>query len=80
MKNREHDRIPTLLQQAIPPVAKDPEPARDLWPELRARIERAHAPSPARSAVPWFDWVLGGCVALVAIAFPASIPVLLYYL
>jgi hypothetical protein len=80
MKNREHDRIRTLLQQALPSVGNDPEPARDLWPELQARMEQAHAPSQARSAVPWFDWVLAGGVALVAIAFPASIPVLLYYL
>jgi len=89
MTNREPDRIRTLLQQSLAPVANDCEPARDLWPELQRRIGQAQAsadtPAPARAAIfwpaiPWFDWVLAGGVAVVAIAFPASIPVLLYYL
>jgi hypothetical protein len=80
MKNRKHDRIRALLQQALPPVGNNREPARDLWPELQGRIGRAHDSAPAPSAIFWFDWVLAGGVALVAIAFPASIPVLLYYL
>jgi hypothetical protein len=78
MKNREHDSIRTLLQQALPPVGESPELARDLWPGLKRRINEA--PAPAQQAIPWFDWALAGGVALVAVAFPASIPVLLYYL
>jgi hypothetical protein len=78
MKNREHDRIRTLLQQALPPVGESPQPAHDLWPDLKRRINET--PAPVRLAVPWFDWALAGGVALVAVAFPASIPVLLYYL
>jgi hypothetical protein len=78
MKN--HHRIRELLEKALPSVGGDREPARDLWPELRCRIEGAQYTAPSRPGVAWFDWVLGCGVALVAIAFPVSIPVLLYYL
>ena len=91
MKN--NDRMRTLLEQALPPVGEDQEPARDLWPELERRIAEARAAVPAadatpaaipaeipRPAIPWFDVALGCGVALVAVAFPASVPVLLYYL
>jgi hypothetical protein len=33
---------------------------------------------PAR--VPWFDWALIGALAALIAAFPAAIPVLMYYL
>lgn len=83
MKN--NDRIRTLLERALPPVGEDQEPARDLWPELQHRIAEAKTALPARDliprpAIPWFDWALAGGLAVVAVAFPASIPVLLYYL
>lgn len=78
MKN--HHRIRELLQRALPSVGEDREPACDLWPELRRRIEGAQNTAPSRPAVPWFDWVLACSVAVVAIAFPVSIPLLLYYL
>lgn len=61
-----------LLRQALPPVKGEPE--RDLWPAVLNRLDAAPA------ALPWFDWaLLAGLVALVA-CFPASIPMLLYYL
>jgi hypothetical protein len=83
MKN--NDRTRTLLEQALPPVGQDQEPSRDLWPELERRIAEAKTAIPARDlnprpAIPWFDWVLAAGVAIVAVAFPASVPVLLYYL
>ena len=78
MNNREHKRIRELLQQALPPVGEAREPTHDLWPALQARINQSAAP--ARLIIPWFDWALAGGVAIVAVAFPASIPVLLYYL
>ena len=84
MTHHQNDRIRTLLRQALAPIGEDREPARDLWPELQSRIQPASATAraiPAQTLViPWFDWVLAGGVALVAVAFPASIPVLLYYL
>jgi hypothetical protein len=62
-----------LLKQALPPLGNN-EPARDLWPAMLRRIDARPA------AVPWFDWALAGGLAAFALAFPASIPVFLYYL
>jgi hypothetical protein len=85
MTNREQDRIRTLLKQALTPIGEGHELGHDLWPEMQNRIGEAPSSSPAspaasRVSIPWFDWVLAGGVALVAVAFPALIPVLLYYL
>jgi hypothetical protein len=80
MKNHEHDRIRELMQHSLPPIADNPQPARDLWPDLQRRLREPSASVPARLNISWFDWALAGGVAIVAVAFPASIPVLLYYL
>jgi hypothetical protein len=70
----ESERIKDLLKAAMPRIAEDAEPPRDLWPDVLRRMD-----SEPRK-VPWFDWALaGGLVALVA-AFPTAIPVILYYL
>jgi hypothetical protein len=70
----ESERMKDLLKAAIPRMAEDAEPARDLWPDVLRNME-----SESRK-VPWFDWALvGGLVALAA-AFPTAIPVFLYYL
>jgi hypothetical protein len=72
MNAPDQERMKKLLQQALPPV--EGEPARDLWPAVLRRMDA----SPA--ALPWFDWaLLAGLAALTAL-FPASIPVLFYYL
>ncbi len=74
MNAHDEDRMKKLLRQALPPVEGEPEPGRDLWPAVLKRLDATPA------ALPWFDWALvAGLVALVAF-FPASIPVLLYYL
>ncbi len=74
MNAHDEDRMKKLLRQALPPVEGEPEPGRDLWPAVLRRLDATPA------ALPWFDWALvAGLVALVAF-FPASIPVLLYYL
>ena len=74
MNEHELDRLKKLLQQALPPVAADAEPGRDLWPAVLRKLEAKPA------AMPWFDLALaGGLVALGAL-FPAAIPVFLYYL
>jgi hypothetical protein len=50
-----------------------------LWPDVLRRLDAGVA-APASPGWAWFDGaLLAGLVALVAI-FPASIPVLLYYL
>ena len=62
-----------LLQEALPPMPGEQEPARDLWPAMLRRMD-------AKPATPWFDWaLLAGLVGLAGL-FPAAIPVFLYYL
>jgi hypothetical protein len=70
----ETERINEVLKAAMPRIADDAGPARDLWPDVLRRLDR----EPVR--VPWFDWALAGGLVALAAAFPAAIPVLLYYL
>ncbi len=80
MTAHDEDRIKELLQQALPPVDPDAEPARDLWPAMLRRLDSAAATRPALRRVPWLDWaLLAGLIIFIAV-FPATIPVLLYYL
>lgn len=84
----QNDRIKQLLKQAVPPVAADAEPERDLWPAVLRRLDQGHAAEPrARSMqwpvqrpIPWFDWALVAGLVVFAVSFPATIPVFLYYL
>ena len=80
MKRIDDDRIEKLLQDAIQPIGANHQPNRDLWLDLRHRIREAPSPAVAIRAIPWFDWALAGGLAIVAVAVPASIPVLFYYL
>lgn len=74
MRDENDESLKKLLRSAMPPMAREAELARDLWPAVRGQIHAA----PRR--VPWFDWALvGGLVALAAV-FPVSIPLFLYYL
>ncbi len=68
------ERIEKLLRQALPPIGDASAPERDLWPAMLRRLGERPA------AVPWFDWALMGALAALIAAFPAAIPVLLYYL
>jgi hypothetical protein len=68
-----------LLRAAVPPVQEDAEREQDLWPMMQARLRQPETVIGLRS-VPWFDWALAGGVALLAVAFPSAVPVLLYYL
>ncbi|HWE85192.1 MAG TPA: hypothetical protein VG267_09620 [Terracidiphilus sp.] len=80
--NREQgiESIEALLRSAIPPIEASPEPPHDLWPAMQARLN-AQPPLAARlRSVPWFDWALAGGLAAFALAFPAAVPMLLYYL
>jgi hypothetical protein len=82
MNAEKKDGMKNLLQQALPPVNKDASPPRDLWLAMLRRMD-AKAGQPAAQAFSgWaiFDGaLLAGLVGLAAI-FPASIPLLLYYL
>jgi hypothetical protein len=74
MKEQNEDDLKKLLQKSIAQIPREAEPERDLWPAV---LRRLHA---APTAPPWFDWaLLGGLVAFAA-AFPAVIPLFLYYL
>jgi hypothetical protein len=80
-KRIDKNRIKELLRQALPPVAPGAEPARDLWPAVLRRLDDEPAPFRALPAkLPWFDWALIGGLILFAAFFPATIPVILYYL
>jgi hypothetical protein len=70
----ELERVKDLLKDAMPRIANDAEPARDLWPDVLRRVDR----HPLQ--VPWFDWALAGGLIVLAAAFPSAIPVFLYYL
>ncbi len=74
MNENDQNGMRNLLRKALPPVGGEGEPERDLWPAMLRRLDAEPA------APPWFDWaLLGGLVGLAAF-FPASVPVLLYYL
>ena len=74
MNTHDEDRMKKLLQQALPPMARDAEPDRDLWPIVLQRLDAKPA------APPWFDWALLAGLVGAAAFFPASIPLLLYCL
>lgn len=71
--NERDERMRDLLKRAVGPAA-DPELKRDLWPEMRERIER-----PA-IRVPWWDWALAAAVILCCLLFPGVIPAVLHQL
>jgi hypothetical protein len=73
MNIHDEERMKKLLQQAMPWFEGEPEPGRDLWPAVLKRLD-------ARPAAPWFDWALLAGLGACAAAFPAWIPVILYYL
>ncbi len=74
MNGHDEDRLKKLLQQTLPRVEGDAEPGRDLWPAVLRRMDA----KPAK--LPLFDWALLAGLTGFAVFFPASIPLLLYYL
>jgi hypothetical protein len=77
MNGENDEQLKQLIRQAIAPV-KDAELHRDLWPQMRKRLQREQQHEPVR--VPWFDWVLAAVSCLILIFFPGVIPALLYHL
>jgi hypothetical protein len=82
MNAHDEDRIKQLLQQALPTVDAGAEPARDLWPAVLRRLDATPGAvsRPLPRSIPWFDWALIAGLILFAVAFPATIPIFLYYL
>jgi hypothetical protein len=80
IRDQRSERVDRLLRRALPPVEEDSGVSRDLWPDMRRRLRAEAAPQAAQVRVPWFDWVLAAGLAGLLAAFPAAIPVLLYYL
>ncbi len=80
MNEQEEKRIKQLLQQSLPPVDRAAEPSRDLWPAVLRRIDAEPAAAPGLARQTWFDWALLAGLVVFAASFPATIPVLLYYL
>jgi len=81
MNAHDEESLKQLLKQALPPVGTDAEPARDLWPAVLHRLD-AEPAQPLQGALRrnWFDWALLAGLIVFAAAFPATIPVFLYYL
>jgi hypothetical protein len=81
MNAHDDDRLKQLLRQAVPPIATGAEPAHDLWPAVLKRIDADTAGvARARSRWVWLDVALLAGLAVLGVSFPATIPLLLYYL
>jgi len=84
MNQHDQDRLKKHMQQALPPVDANAKSAHDLWPAMLRRLdEGSGAPMlPDRAAFnwAWFDGALAAALVLLAVSFPAAIPLLLYYL
>ena len=79
MNAHDEDRIKQLLKQAVPPVVAEAEPARDMWPQVLRRLDSAtESAQPSRWV--WVDLALLAGLAVMSASFPATIPLLLYYL
>ena len=80
MNTHDEDRMKQLLKQAVPPVVEDAEPARDLWPQVLQRLDSATESAAEPSRWVWVDVALLAGLAVMGASFPATIPLLLYYL
>jgi hypothetical protein len=80
--NREKgtENIERLLRETMPPVGDTADPPHDLWPTMQARLNAQPALAERVKAVPWFDWALAAGLAVFALSFPVTMPMLMYYL
>jgi hypothetical protein len=74
------DRMKKLLQQAVPPMDAEAGPGRDLWPAILRRLDEQATQAHAGFNWAWFDGALAAGLTGLVLFFPASIPVILYYL
>lgn len=73
MNDAADERLRRAVRAALPPADTE-GPSRDLWPELRRRIERQPAP------VSRLDWVLLAALLAFFVIFPEGLVTLLYHL
>lgn len=71
---KERDGILNELVKRAAGGPPDRELKRDLWPEMRQRIERPPV------HIPWGDWALAATLLLCLLLFPETIPAVLYLL
>jgi hypothetical protein len=76
MKEPDHDEVTAIVKDVFPPV--DTELRRDLWPAMLRRMDTAPVTTPTR--MPWYDWVLAGCLAGAALVFPKFLLLVAYHL
>jgi hypothetical protein len=72
MTNHDND-LARLLQRAAPPLGAE-RPRRDLWIEVRARLDRREG------HLAWFDWVIAAAAATGLAVLPEVWTTLLYLL
>jgi hypothetical protein len=84
MNEHDRDQMKKLLKEALPPVDAEDGPARDLWPAMLRRLGEESAAQVTKGRTgfnwAWFDGALAAGLVLLVASFPASIPLLLYYL
>lgn len=81
MNTKEEVRIKQLLKHSLPPVNSGAEPQRDLWPGVMRRLDDSAAGEVrARRLWVWLDAALLAGLVVLGASFPATIPLLLYYL
>ena len=71
--NERAEALKQLLQRAAPGAA-DRELKRDLWPQMRQRLERP----PTR--ICWGDRALAAALVLCLLLYPQAIPAVAYLL
>jgi hypothetical protein len=75
------ERMEQLLKQAVLPVEAEAEPESDLWPAVLRRLyELGEAEAAERTHWVWLDGALLAGLVVLGVSFPATIPLLLYYL
>ncbi len=66
-------RLTGWLRRAVPPLGAE-APRRDLWPDVRARLERGRRP------VPWVDWAIAAAAVAGFATWPDVLSTVLYLL
>ena len=71
--NENDEKLRALLKKAVPAV-RDPEPRRDLWPQMLLRMEESSL------RISWMDWALAAILLAGFFLFPQAILAVLYHL